>query len=112
MTDMAKKPRKSVDDVVRSKFPGYVVSKPAPQDGPRQATPDAVVPPLESIRTKPKRGPGADSSRTAAVIARQRDTEVRLIEPKGTKADASARAMGPKTVIVSKELGRIVSRQG
>lgn len=109
---MAKKSRETVDDVVRRESPGYVITKPVVRDGQRQATPDAVVPPLDSIRPKPKPGPGADSSRSATSIAAKRDTEVRLIEPKGNRADASARAMGPKTVIVSKTLGKIVSRQG
>jgi len=71
------------------------------------------VPLIDAIHRKAlTQGPGADTSRAAAPISRKRDTEVRLIEPKGRNADASGRAMGPKAVIVSKSKGKIVSRQG
>jgi hypothetical protein len=102
-----------VDDIVRREAPGYVISKPSASDSRRQATPDAVVPRIDAIRRKAlKRGPGADASRVATPISRKRDTEVRLIAPKRSNADASARAMGPKAVVVSKSKGKIVSRQG
>jgi hypothetical protein len=111
--NVPKGPRESVDDIVRREAPGYVISKPKATDARQQAKPDAVVPPIDAIRRKAlKRGPGADASRVAAPISRKRDTEVRLIEPKGRNADASGRAMGPKAVIVSKSKGKIVSRQG
>lgn len=117
MADMTKKASLSVDDIVRREAPGYVVSnvkKETVSDSLTRARPDAVVPSLTALRAKSvkQKGPGADTSRAAAQISRKRDTEVRLITPKQTSADANFRAMGPKAVIVSKSKGTIVSRQG
>jgi len=108
-----KKKHESVDEIVRREAPGYVIRKPTMSDARQQAQPDAVVPPIDSIRRKALRqGPGADTSRLPAQISRKRDAEVRVIEPKGRNSDAAGRAMGPKAVIVSKSKGTIVSRQG
>ncbi len=112
MGNVQKKPRESVDDIVRREHPGYAISKPTASDPRQQATPDAVVPPIGAIQKSAKRGPGADASRSAPRFSRTRDTEVRMISPKVSNADATLRAMGPKAVIVSKSQQKIVSRQG
>ncbi len=107
-----KKPRESVEKIVRREAPGYVITKPTASDARQQAAPDAVVPPMRAIQRKSKQGPGADGSQSATRVSHKRDTEVRLLSPKGGKTDASARAIGPKAVIVSKSQRKIVSRQG
>lgn len=112
MGAVPKKPRESVDRIVRREAPGYTISRPAASDARRQAKPDAVVPPIGDIRKQAKPAPGTDASGSAPRIAPKRDTEVRLISPKNGKADANERAMGPKAVIVSRSQRKIVSRQG
>ncbi len=109
---MPKKPRETVDRIVRRAAPGYTISRPTASDARRQAKPDAVVPPISAIQKQAKPAPGTDASRSAAQISRKRDTEVRLISPKNGKADANERAMGPKAVIVSRSQKKIISRQG
>ncbi len=110
MGNVPKKQRESVDKIVRREAPGYVISKPTASDARQQAAPDAVVPPLGAMQQK-KQAPGADASQTAKV-SRKRDTEVRILTPKGGRTDANARAIGSKAVIVSKSQKKIISRQG
>jgi hypothetical protein len=116
---MAKRSRAKLEEIIKRDAPGMTIAKQRAPDSatPRRAAPDAVSPDLEQIRqkygvsAKPRNRADAVRVRSARVRAVDAgdDSEIVLLEPKGTAAD-NAWPVQPKAVVVSGD--RIIGRQG